>query len=71
MHKRLYLRNSTPALVNNKVYDPDPIGDTDVKLNRLEEVHGIMGRKKRCHLQAFAIANMLRSPTRKNNEAVV
>jgi hypothetical protein len=77
-HKALLaqqLRMNAPALANNKMYDPGDIGDTDVKLDRLEEVLGVKDEKRdeetRRHIQASKIANMLLPPTRKDNEAVV
>jgi hypothetical protein len=38
-------RVNAPALVNNKMYDPADMGDTDVKVKRLEEVLGLRTRK--------------------------
>ena len=70
------LRVNTPALVKNKMYDPDHIGDQDVKLNRLEEVLGIKDeirdKETRRHcLQVSATANMLHPPKHNDSAAFV
>jgi hypothetical protein len=69
------LRVNATARVNNKMYDKDHIGDTDVKLDRLEEVLGIKDERRdketRCYMEASPIANMLHPPTRKDNHDAV
>jgi hypothetical protein len=57
------------------MYDPGDIGDTDVKIGRLEDVLGIKDEKRdketRRHIQASRIAKLLHPPTgTKDNEAV-